>query len=220
MLTWKQSSSPISYPDALEHMARRVDLLKSGGEEEVWLLEHSPLYTAGSSAKPTDLIDPKGIPVFESGRGGQFTYHGPGQRIAYVMIDLTRRAPDLRRYVNALEQWIIDTLADFHIKGERREGRVGIWILPPSKNGRLQEPEEKIAAIGVRVSKWITFHGIAINVHPNLEHYNGIIPCGLPNFGVTSFQKLGISITLEELDAALIKNWQKNPFLNIYTALR
>lgn len=215
MLTWKQSSSPISYPDALEHMTRRVDLLKNGGEEEVWLLEHSPLYTAGSSAKPTDLIDPKGIPVFKSGRGGQFTYHGPGQRIAYVMIDLTRRAPDLRRYVSALEQWIIDTLADFHIKGERREGRVGIWIVSPSKNTSFQEPEEKIAAIGVRVSKWITFHGIAINVHPNLEHYNGIIPCGLPNFGVTSFQKLGTSITLEELDAALIKNWQKNSFLNL-----
>lgn len=219
MVLWKQSLSPVPYPDALTHMTNRVNQIIGGDEEEVWLLEHPPLYTAGTSAKKADLIDPKGIPVFETGRGGQFTYHGPGQRIAYVMIDLNRRTPDLRRYVHALEQWIIDTLSEFGVKGERREGRVGIWVVSPPNETTSFPTEEKIAAIGVRVTKWVTFHGIAINVNPNLSHYEGIIPCGLANFGVTSLQKLGLSVSMEELDKALMRNWEKNPFLNICRSL-
>lgn len=215
MILWKQSSSPVPYPDALMHMTNRVNQIIGGDQEEVWLLEHPPLYTAGTSAKKADLIDPKGIPVFDTGRGGQFTYHGPGQRIAYVMIDLNRRAPDLRRYVQALEQWIIDTLSEFGVKGERREGRVGIWAVSPPEGPNSLPMEEKIAAIGVRVTKWVTFHGIAINVNPNLSHYKGIVPCGLPNFGVTSLEKMGLSVSMEQLDEALIRNWEKNPFLTI-----
>lgn len=213
MVLWTTSADPIAYPAALEHMAQRVNSLKKGGKEEVWLLEHPPLYTAGTSAKTTDLLDPQGFPVFDTGRGGQFTYHGPGQRVAYVMIDLSRRERDLRKYVTALEQWIIDTLAEFDIIGERRQGRVGIWVQTSDGPHPI---EEKIAAIGVRVSQWITFHGIAINLIPNLDHFAGIVPCGLPQFGVTSLHKLGKIVSMEQLDEALKRSWELNTFLGIH----
>lgn len=208
ILEWIQSNREVPYPIALETMQKRVlAIQKNQAPELVWLLEHPPLYTAGTSAKAEDLIYPDQFPVYETGRGGQFTYHGPGQRVAYVMIDLGKREKDVRAFVKALEQWIIDTLALLSIKGERREGRVGIWVT--TSNG-----DEKIAAIGVRLSKWVSFHGIAINVKPDLSHFSGIVPCGLPQFGVTSLEKLGISISLEELDELLKKTWNKNTFLS------
>jgi lipoyl(octanoyl) transferase len=212
MVLWTTSTDLVPYPIALDYMAHRVQSLKNGGEEEIWLLEHPPLYTAGTSAKTTDLLDSQGFPVFDTGRGGQFTYHGPGQRVAYVMINLNRRERDLRKYVTALEQWIIDTLAEFDITGERRDGRVGIWV---KTSDDVNQIEEKIAAIGVRVSQWITFHGIAINLNPNLGHFSGIVPCGLPQFGVTSFHKLGKIVSMEQLDEALKKNWESNAFLGM-----
>lgn len=207
-LEWRQSADFISYPHALEMMQACVAAIHARQIHEiVWLLEHPPLYTAGTSAKKHDLIDAGGLPVYPTGRGGQFTYHGPGQRIAYVMIDLARRQKDLRAFIYALEQWIIDTLGLLKIKGERRTGRVGIWVNTPLG-------EEKIAAIGVRIRKWISFHGIAINVMPNLDHFSGIVPCGLPEFGVTSLEKLGIHITLAELDLLLQQTWHQNIFLS------
>lgn len=213
MNLWRTAPGLINYPDALDHMSKRVEALKAGNaDEEVWLLEHPPLYTAGTSAKSQDLLDAQGFPVYETGRGGQFTYHGPGQRVAYVMIDLNRRERDLRKYVSALEQWIIDTLADFDILGHRRDGRVGIWVEVPSGDSR-DNREEKIAAIGVRISKWITYHGIAINLNPNLDHFSGIVPCGLPQFGVTSIHRLGKNVTIEDLDGALKRSWDNNEFL-------
>lgn len=206
-LEWRQTTSLVSYPEALEVMQTRVSAIQSGHEKElVWLLEHPPLYTAGTSAKDGDLIDTSTFPVYQTGRGGQFTYHGPGQRVAYVMINLAKREKDLRAYVYALEQWIIDTLALLGIQGERRVGRVGIWVV--TSGG-----EEKIAAIGVRISKWISYHGVAINVMPDLTHFSGIVPCGLPEFGVTSLQKLGVTIALSELDRLLQIAWNQNPFL-------
>lgn len=212
MILWTTAPKLVDYPDAIEHMTKRIEALKTGpADEEVWLLEHPPLYTAGTSAKPQDLLDAQGFPVYGTGRGGQFTYHGPGQRVAYVMIDLNRRERDLRKYVYALEKWIIDTLEEFGLLGQRREGRIGIWVENPSKNGQIQE--EKIAAIGVRISKWITYHGIAINLNPNLDHFAGIVPCGLPQFGVTSLHKLGVIVTMTELDAALKRTWERNEFL-------
>lgn len=208
MVLWTHSKELVEYPIALERMRKRIELLKSGKEsEEVWLLEHPPLYTAGTSANPKDLLTPNILPVFETGRGGQFTYHGPGQRIAYVMIDLKQRDQDLRKYVWSLEEWVIDSLKSFNIEGERREGRIGIWVITP-------HGEKKIAAIGVRISQWITYHGIAINVSPNLNHYSGIIPCGISEYGVTSLHQLGMNITLEELDQALKIAWEKNSFLS------
>lgn len=206
-LEWRQTTGLVSYPDALDIMQARVAAIQACQEKEmVWLLEHPPLYTAGTSAKDSDLIDVFTFPVYQTGRGGQLTYHGPGQRIAYVMVDLAKREKDLRAYISALEQWIIDTLALLDIKGERRAGRVGIWVVTPGG-------EEKIAAIGVRVSKWVSYHGIAINVAPDLDHFSGIVPCGLPQFGVTSLQKLGITITLAELDRFLKITWDQSPFL-------
>lgn len=211
MPLWKIDKIPVSYHDALAHMEHHSHLLRlNQAEEQVWLLEHPPLYTAGTSARHSDLIDPNRFPVFESGRGGQYTYHGPGQRIAYVMIDLSKREQDLRKYVYHLEQWIIDTLQEFGVQGERREGRIGIWVTIKTPQG-LQE--KKIAAIGVRVRKWITYHGIAINVNPDLDHFSSIVPCGLPQFGVTSLHDLGKTISLEELDTILMHTWNQNPFL-------
>ena len=200
----------IDYPDALEQMEQIVSGLISGNDlEHVWLLEHPELYTAGTSANLSDLIDPDLFPVYSSQRGGQYTYHGPGQRIAYTMLDLNKRGKDVRKYVHSLEEWIIQTLAEFDIKGERRKDRVGVWVVrddkPPSSSGQFLE--DKIAAVGVRLRKWISFHGIAINVDPNLNHYKGIVPCGIQQHGVTSLADLGLKVTIEDLDKALIKTF-------------
>jgi lipoyl(octanoyl) transferase len=198
MPDWIIADAPVAYPDALSFMEQRVaDIASGAAPETVWLLEHPPLYTAGTSSHAEDLLTPNRFPVYDTGRGGQYTYHGPGQRVAYVMLDLNQRGRDLRRYITGLEQWIIDTLAAFNVKGERRQGRVGIWI--DRGNGR----EDKIAAIGVRVRRWISFHGIAINVEPVLEHFSGIVPCGISSHGVTSLTDLGLPVTMADLDVAL-----------------
>jgi lipoyl(octanoyl) transferase len=195
---WRISDRPIPYPDALAAMEARVEEIRAGREPELcWLLEHPPLYTAGTSARPQDLVAPSRFPVFRAGRGGQYTYHGPGQRVAYVMLDLQRRGPDLRSYIRRLEDWVIRTLEHFELRGERRQGRVGIWIVRPDGT------EAKIAAIGVRIRRWVTYHGIAINLDPDLEHFAGIVPCGIKEFGVTSFADLGLTTTMAELDSAL-----------------
>jgi lipoyl(octanoyl) transferase len=198
-MEWKISQQPVAYDEALAFMDKRVKAIHEDGAPEcVWLLEHPSLYTAGTSAKAQDLLDPR-FPVYESGRGGQYTYHGPGQRIAYVMCNLKARqkAPDIKKYVRDIEQWIIDALAEFGIKGERRCGRVGIWVVTP-------EGEKKVAAIGVRVRHWVTLHGFAVNVSPDLSHFSGIVPCGIAEHGVTSMEELlGREISMEELDEAL-----------------
>jgi len=210
MLKWMKTEKFINYPDALEQMEQIVSGLISGNDlEHVWLLEHPELYTAGTSANLSDLIDPDLFPVYSSQRGGQYTYHGPGQRIAYTMLDLNKRGKDVRKYVHSLEEWIIQTLAEFDIKGERRKDRVGVWVVrddkPASSSGQFLE--DKIAAVGVRLRKWISFHGIAINVNPNLDHYKGIVPCGIQQHGVTSLADLGLQVTIEDLDKALIKTF-------------
>ena len=194
---WRRAAGLVAYPDASAAMETRVAAIRDQGARElVWLLEHPPLYTAGTSARTTDLIAPDRFPVYRSGRGGRHTYHGPGQRVAYVMLDLKRRDPDIRCYVHDLEEWLIRTLAAFNLVGERREGRVGIWA---SRGGA----EVKIAAIGVRVRRWVTYHGIALNVDPDLSHFDGIVPCGLPNHGVTSLTDLGLPVTMDDVDVAL-----------------
>lgn len=198
-IQWKISGPPVAYKDAVQQMERRVaDIRDGSAPEQVWLLEHPSLYTAGTSANAKDLLDNR-FPVFETGRGGQYTYHGPGQRVGYVMLDLKKRqsAPDIKKYVWQLEEWIIQTLAAFDIKGERREGRVGIWVVKPDGT------EAKIAAIGVRVRHWVTYHGISINLNPDLSHFDGIVPCGIAQHGVTSFEDLGVKASMEELDEAL-----------------
>lgn len=205
-LEWRISDAPVAYPDALAEMEARVAAIRAGSAPEcVWLLEHPPLYTAGTSARAEDLLTPERFPVYESRRGGEYTYHGPGQRVAYVMLDLTRRGRDLRRFVRALEAWIVATLAEFHIKGETRAGRVGVWVArpdkPPLPGG--QPAEDKIAAIGVRVRSWVSYHGIAINVEPDLSHFEGIVPCGIRGYGVTSLVDLGLPVGLPDLDVAL-----------------
>lgn len=195
---WRIDDGPVPYPRALEVMEERVTAIRAGtAPEMVWLLEHPPLYTAGTSAREQDLLAPGRFPVYRTGRGGQFTYHGPGQRVAYVMLDLKRRGGDVRRYVHDLEEWLIRTLAWFNVRGERRDGRVGIWVR--TDTGR----EAKIAAIGVRVRRWVTFHGIALNVDPDLDHFSGIVPCGISEYGVTSLWDLGITASMPEVDAAL-----------------
>jgi len=201
---WKIDKKPIDYETALNFMEQQVtDIIDNKGNELVWLLEHPHTYTAGTSANDCDLLR-KDIPTFKTGRGGQYTYHGPGQRIAYVMIDLkSRDSKDVKLYVHNLEEWIIKTLAVFNIKGERREGRVGIWVI--DKNGK----EKKIAALGVRLRKWVTMHGIAINLSPDLSYFSGIVPCGIKEFGVTSIKELGIDISMEELDKALKEKWSE-----------
>lgn len=198
---WFISDETVAYPDALELMRERVAAIAAGNADEaVWLLEHPPLYTAGTSARTDDLLTPGRFPVFEAGRGGQYTYHGPGQRIAYVMLDLRQRGRDIRCLVSGLEDWIISTLGAFNVKGERRDGRIGVWVRRPEKGAAV---EEKIAAIGVRVSRWVSFHGIAINVSPDLDHYTGIVPCGISGHGVTSLEDLGHLVSLAEVDSAL-----------------
>ena len=199
---WMISDEYVPYPAAVTAMERRVAAIRAGTDSQaVWLLEHPPIYTAGTSAKASDLIDHR-FPVFETGRGGQYTYHGPGQRVAYVMLDLKHRGSDLRAYVRDLESWIIDILACFGIIGERREGRVGIWVNMAPYGGRPGQ-ENKIAAIGVRVRKWVTYHGIALNVDPDLSHYGGIVPCGIQEHGVTSMTALGLTPGMAEVDMVM-----------------
>jgi lipoyl(octanoyl) transferase len=201
---WRISAGLVAYPEALAAMEERVTAIRAGAARElVWLLEHPPLYTAGTSARSQDLLAPTRFPVFEAGRGGQYTYHGPGQRVAYVMLDLQRRKPDLRRYIGQLEEWAIRALARFNVRGERRQDRIGIWVVKPGGQ------EAKIAAIGVRVRRWVTYHGVAINVDPDLEHFGGIVPCGIKGFGVTSLADLGLTTTLPELDAALMATFDE-----------
>ena len=199
---WRLADQPVPYPVALAEMDARAAAIADGHAPElVWLLEHPSLYTSGTSGKDDDLRDPL-FPLFETGRGGQLTYHGPGQRVAYLMLDLKQRRPDVRAYVAGLEQWIISALAQFDVAGERREDRVGVWVKRPDKGAGF---EDKIAAIGVRLRRWVTLHGIAINVVPDLTHFSGIVPCGVvdPRYGVTSLRDLGINATISEMDAAL-----------------
>ncbi|WP_430437471.1 lipoyl(octanoyl) transferase LipB [Oceanibaculum nanhaiense] len=199
---WRISYQSVAYPDALAEMDARVQAIREGSAPELlWLLEHPPLYTAGTSAKPDDLLAPGRFPVYQAGRGGQYTYHGPGQRIVYAMLDLKRRNPDLRCYVHALEEWVIRALARFNVTGERREGRVGIWVARHDLG--LPMREDKIAAIGVRVRHWVTFHGLSINVEPDLSHFQGIVPCGIAQHGVTSLVDLGLPVTMDDMDVAL-----------------
>lgn len=210
MIKWQTSQALVDYPEAIATMQSHIlDLQKGQAEEMVWLLEHPPIYTGGTSAQTQDLLEKLRFPVYETGRGGQYTYHGPGQRVAYVMIDLSRRQKDLRAYVQALENWLIDVLAFLGLDAFQRPGRVGIWV---NNQGR----EEKVAAIGVRVSKWVTYHGIALNVDPDLSHFSGIVPCGLSSFGVTSLRQLGIALSLEEVDEILKLMWAQQPFLANY----
>ncbi len=195
---WRCSAAPVPYPEAVAAMEERVAAIRAGtAPEQVWLLEHPPLYTAGTSARPADLLRPDRFPVYQSGRGGQYTYHGPGQRIAYVMLDLRARGGDVRGYVRDLEDWVIRTLAALGVTAERREGRVGLWVRRPSGG------EDKIAAIGVRVRQGVTYHGLALNVAPDLGHFAGIVPCGLHQFGVTSLQALGQAADLATVDGIL-----------------
>ncbi len=203
---WIISTEPVAYQTAIATMEKRIaDIADGTAPEAVWLLEHPPLYTAGTRARPDDLLEPDRFPVFHTGRGGEYTYHGPGQRIAYVMLDLKRREPDIRRFVAALEAWIIATLARFEVIGARREDRVGVWVerpdKPPLPDGAIAE--DKIAAIGIRVRKWVTFHGISLNVDPDLEHYGGIVPCGVSGHGVTSLADLDLQVTMRQVDSAL-----------------
>ncbi len=205
-LEWRVASAPVGYEDAVALMEARVAAIAAGAAPElVWLVEHPPLYTAGTSAKPGDLLDPR-FPVHATGRGGQLTYHGPGQRVAYVMLDLRRRNPDIRAYVCALEGWIMRALAGFGVTAERRPGRVGLWVAMEPYGG-LPGAEAKIAAIGVRVRRWITYHGAAINLAPDLSHYAGIVPCGIREHGVTSLAALGVDATMADLDRALLAAW-------------
>jgi lipoyl(octanoyl) transferase len=205
---WRISDSPVDYLEAVSAMeARAADIAAQTAPELVWLLEHPPLYTSGTSGKAGDLLEAR-FPLFTTGRGGQVTYHGPGQRVAYVMLDLKRRRPDVRAYVAALEEWIIRTLAAFNVRGERREDRVGVWVRRPDKG---PGHEDKIAAIGVRLRRWVSFHGIAINVEPNLSHFSAIVPCGVvdPRYGVTSLVDLGLPVTMADVDVALRQSFEE-----------
>jgi len=200
MPEWRVSKEPVSYPAAVEEMEKRVAAIEAGGASElIWLLEHPPLYTAGTSADDKELLDTHGLPVYKTGRGGRFTYHGPGQRVIYILRDLRKHGRDVRQHVCLLEDWVVRALKDFDIIGERREGRIGIWV----DNAGC---EEKIAAIGVRARHWITYHGLALNVAPNLDAFKGIIPCGLATFGVTSLAAMGINVSMDEVDAAFERN--------------
>jgi lipoyl(octanoyl) transferase len=204
---WIIAPEPVLYPIALDSMRARAAAIASGeAAEAVWLLEHPPLYTAGTSAATADLLAPTRFPVYEAGRGGQYTYHGPGQRVAYVMLDLRERGRDVRALVQGLEGWIIDALSAFNIRGELRDGRIGVWVRRPDKG---RDREDKIAAIGVRVSKWVSFHGVSLNISPDLSHYDGIVPCGISDQGVTSFEDLGQLASMAEVDSALKVAFQR-----------
>ena len=201
---WKTSTQPIEYLDAVKFMEERVnDIIHNDAPELIWLLEHPPLYTAGTSAVESDLLTPVRFPVYKTGRGGQYTYHGPGQRIAYTILNLNKRKRDVRLFVHNLEQWIINTLKHFNIRGERRTDRIGIWV------EREGTREDKIAAIGIRIRHWVTFHGISININPQLEHFEGIVPCGVRDHGVTSCKDLGIDVTAKDIDDALYKSFEE-----------
>ncbi|MBU2980856.1 lipoyl(octanoyl) transferase LipB [Lentibacter algarum] len=206
MIEWKVTDGLTDYAEALAFMEARVAGIADGTEAEcIWLLEHPPLYTAGTSAKPADLVDPERFPVHEARRGGQYTYHGPGQRVVYVMLNVAERGRDVRCFVRDLETWVINTLAEFNVEGHIRAGRVGVWVergdKPLTATGQLQE--DKIAAIGIRLRKWISFHGISINLEPDLEHFTGIVPCGITEHGITSLVDLGLPVNMDDLDAAL-----------------
>jgi len=209
-IEWQIAEGLTPYPDALAFMRERAAAIRAGtAGEMVWLVEHPPMYTAGTSAKAAELTDPARFPTYDAGRGGQWTYHGPGQRTVYVMLDLTRphgRVPanDIRCYVNGLEEWLIRALDHFNVKGERRSGRVGIWVADPAAG-----TEAKIGAIGVRVSRWVSWHGVALNVEPDLSHFAGIVPCGVREHGVTSLAALGIPVTMAEADSALRAAWDE-----------
>lgn len=209
MVDWRIETSLIDYPTALAEMEARVALIQQDeAPEQVWLLEHPPLYTGGTSAKAADLLDAQGFPVYQTGRGGQYTYHGPGQRVGYVMLDLKKRSRDVRQFVCALEEWLILSLQELGVKGERRSGRVGIWV-------NVDGVDKKIAALGVRLKQWVSYHGVALNVNPNLNHFHGIVPCGLSNFGVTSLADLGISnVDAADVDTIMRLKWQNVPFLS------
>lgn len=201
---WRASHGLVPYPEAVTHMEARAKEIAAGdAREQIWLLEHPALYSAGTSAKTADLVDSERFEVFESGRGGQYTYHGPGQRVGYVMLDLRKRGRDVAAFVRGLEQWIIDSLADLGVNAERRCGRVGVWVVLPDGS------EAKIAAIGVRLKKWVSFHGISINVSPDLSHFGGIIPCGIEEHGVTSLDALGKTANMAALDEALKGNFER-----------
>jgi len=203
---WVVSDVPVDYPAAVDEMETRAEAISKGeAAERIWLVEHAPLYTAGTSAQDADLLDPKGFPVYRTGRGGQYTYHGPGQRVAYVMLNLKARRPDVRLFVSALEDWIIRTLDEFNVKGERREDRVGVWVKRPELG---KDREDKIAALGIRVRRWVTFHGLSINVDPDLDHFHGIVPCGVQDHGVTSLVDLGLPVTMADLDVALRRQFE------------
>lgn len=204
---WVVAEGLTGYDAAVAEMEMRAGLIADGAaRERVWLVEHPPLYTAGTSARDADLIAPERFPVHRSGRGGQFTYHGPGQRVAYVMLDLKRREPDLRRLIAALEAWLIGTLDGFNIRAERREERVGVWVRRPEKGADV---EDKIAAIGIRVRRWVSFHGISLNVEPELSHFDGIVPCGVSDRGVTSLVDLGLPVTMPEVDSVLRAEFER-----------
>jgi len=211
MIEWITSPGLTGFRDAESWMEARVAAILDGSANEcIWLVEHPPLYTAGTSAKPQDLTDPDRFDVFATKRGGQYTYHGPGQRVAYVMLDVAKRGRDVRRFVKELEAWVIATLGEFNVTGEIRDGRVGVWVARPEKplamNG--QPAEDKIAAIGIRLRKWISFHGVSINVEPDLTHFSGIVPCGITEHGVTSLVDLGLPVTMDDLDIALRQSFE------------
>jgi lipoyl(octanoyl) transferase len=210
-VAWRIEDRLVDYQEAVAFMEARAFAIREGKERElVWLVEHPPLYTAGTSANASDLVQPDRLPVFQTGRGGEYTYHGPGQRIAYVMLDLKRRREDVRAFVAALEAWIISTLAAFNVTGERRETRVGVWVRRPDKP-RLADgsvTEDKIAAIGIRLKHWVSLHGISLNVEPDLSQYDGIVPCGISQFGVTSLADLGLTATMHDVDVALRQSFE------------
>ena len=211
MVEWITATDLVPYEEALSFMEDRVAKIASGeAQEAIWLLEHPPLYTAGTSAQSDDLTDPDRFPVYQAGRGGQYTYHGPGQRVIYVMLDLNKRGRDVRKFVCNLEKWVIDTLAEFNITAERRTGRVGVWVTRPEKPANFDGSarEDKIAAIGVKLRRWVSFHGISINVEPDLSHFDGIVPCGIREHGVTSLVDLGLPVTMMDLDLALMRQFE------------
>jgi len=202
---WRVSDALVPYPQALDFMKSKVsEIAQYQASEMVWLVEHPPLYTAGTSAKDADLLSPDRFPVYAAGRGGQYTYHGPGQRVAYVMLDLRQRGRDVRAFVQGLENWIIATLGAYNIKGEKRDDRIGVWVQRPDRG---LSSEDKIAALGVRVSRWVSFHGISLNISPDLTHYEGIVPCGISDHGVTSFEDLGHLVSMHEIDITLAQTF-------------
>lgn len=212
MPEWIITDGLTDYTEALAFMEQRVAAIARGDADEcIWLLEHPPLYTAGTSARPADLIDPDRFPVYDARRGGEYTYHGPGQRVVYVMLDIGRRGRDVRRFVQQLEAWVIATLDSFNVKGEIRPGRVGVWVERPDKpltpTGAVQE--DKIAAIGLRIRKWVSFHGVSINVEPDLSHFDGIVPCGITDHGVTSLVDLGLPVSMGDVDVALRQSFER-----------